>query len=163
MHNTKFYSVHGLPPTRGKEPDITTARDMATLSRGIVEISGSPEIYINDGGGSSVPDVPEPFIMRTHNHLLKDFEGCDGLKTGYFSAAGFSIAATAKKNDVRAIAVVLGSKTSKERDKHARLLLSKGLMEILLNPPAPEVAEHEPVEVAEAEKSGTAGRVYKDP
>ena len=45
---------------------------------------------------------------------------------------------------MRAIAVVLGSPSSKERDKYARLLLSKGLMEILINSPAPEIVEKEP-------------------
>lgn len=149
MHHTKFYSVHGLPPSRGKKPDVTTARDMAKLSR---ELLKYPEAlkYTSTRVREFRPDAPEPFIMRTHNHLLKDFEGCDGLKTGYFYAAGFSIAATAQKNEARAIAVVLGSPSSKERDKHARLLLSKGLMEILLNPPA-AVAEKEAPEEDQAE------------
>jgi D-alanyl-D-alanine carboxypeptidase (penicillin-binding protein 5/6) len=141
MNNTVFYSVHGLPPSGKNPPDVTTARDMAMLSR---ELLKYPEAlkYTSTEVREFRPDAPEPFIMRTHNHLLKDFEGCDGLKTGYFSAAGFSICATARKKNVRAIAVVLGSVSSKERDKHARLLLSKGLMEILLNPPAaPAVAE----------------------
>ena len=146
MENTKFYSVHGLPPSGKNKPDVTTARDMAILSR---ELLKYPEAlkYTSTKVRKFRLDAPEPFIMRTHNHLVKDFEGCDGLKTGYFWAAGFSIAATAQKNDVRAIAVVLGSPSSKERDKHARLLLSKGLMEILLNPPPPPPAVAEETSV----------------
>ncbi len=149
MKDTVFHSVHGLPPSGSKKPDVTTARDMAKLSR---ELLKYPETlkYTSTKVREFRPDVPEPFIMRTHNHLLKDFEGCDGLKTGYFRAAGFSIAATAQKKDVRAIAVVLGSVSSKERDKQARLLLSKGLMDILINPPAPVVVEKDP-EPAEIE------------
>lgn len=140
MKDTVFSSVHGLPPSGKKKPDVTTARDMAKLSR---ELLKYPETlkYTSTKVRKFRPDIPKPFIMRTHNHLLKDFEGCDGLKTGYFRTAGFSIAATAQKKDVRAIVVVLGSVSSKERDKHARLLLSKGLMEILMNPPPAPVVE----------------------
>jgi D-alanyl-D-alanine carboxypeptidase (penicillin-binding protein 5/6) len=149
MSNTVFYSVHGLPPSGKNPPDITTARDMAKLSRELLKYPEAVK-YTSTKVREFRPDAPEPFIMRTHNHLLKDFEGCDGLKTGYFNAAGFSICATAQKKDARAIVVVLGSASSKERDKHARLLLSKGLMDILINQPAPEVVEKEP-EQAEAE------------
>ena len=140
MKDTKFYSVHGLPPSGDRKADVTTARDMATLSR---ELLRYPEAlkYTSTTVRKFRPEAPEPFIMRNHNHLLKDFEGCDGLKTGYFYAAGFSIAATAQKSNARAIAVVLGSSSSKGRDEQARLLLSRGLMKILLNPPAPAVAE----------------------
>lgn len=142
MKNTKFYSVHGLPPSRGEKPDVTTARDMALLSRELVMNYPETLKYTSTTVRKFRLDAPEPFIMRTHNHLLKDFDGCDGLKTGYFYAAGFSIAATAQKNDARAIVVVLGSPASKERDKQARVLLSKGLMDILLNSPdADAVAE----------------------
>jgi D-alanyl-D-alanine carboxypeptidase (penicillin-binding protein 5/6) len=143
MHNTEFHSVHGLPPSGKNPPDVTTARDMAKLSRELLKYPEAVK-YTSTKVREFRPDAPEPFIMRTHNHLLKDFEGCDGLKTGYFSAAGFSICATAQKKDARAIAVVLGSASSKERDKQARLLLSKGLMEILINSLAPEVVEKEP-------------------
>jgi D-alanyl-D-alanine carboxypeptidase (penicillin-binding protein 5/6) len=134
MKNSEFHSVHGLPPGKDQQPDVTTARDMALLSR---ELLKYPEAlkYTSTQLREFRPDAPEPFIMRTHNHLLRDFEGCDGLKTGYFSAAGFSIAATAKKNNLRAIAVVMGSPSSRERDKHARSLLSKGLMDLMQNQP----------------------------
>jgi len=157
MENTAFYSVHGLPPSGKNLPDVTTARDMAKLSR---ELLKYPEAlkYTSIKVREFRPDAEEPFIMRTHNHLLKDFEGCDGLKTGYFNAAGFSISATARKKGVRAIAVVLGSASSKERDKQARLLLSKGLMDILINPPAPVIVEKGP-EPAEAEIGETVQEI----
>ena len=148
MKNTKFYSVHGLPPSRGEKPDVTTARDMALLSRELVVNYPEALKYTATTVRKFRLDAPEPFVMRTHNHLLKDFDGCDGLKTGYFYAAGFSMAATAQKNDARAIVVVLGSPSSKERDKQARVLLSKGLMDILLNSPN-AVAETETVAAPE--------------
>ncbi len=68
--------------------------------------------------------------MRTHNHLLKNFVGCDGFKTGYFKAAGFSIVATAKRKGVRLIVVVLGSKDRKVRDAKATELFTKGFSKV---------------------------------
>ncbi len=138
MKNTVFHSVHGLPPSKNQFPDVSTPRDMAKLCR---ELLKHPEAlkYTSTKIRKFRPDAKEPFIMRAHNHLLKDFDGCDGFKTGYFRAGGFSIAATAKKSGARAIAVVFGSVSSKIRDKNARILLSKGLMEILTNPPPPAV------------------------
>jgi serine-type D-Ala-D-Ala carboxypeptidase (penicillin-binding protein 5/6) len=148
MKNTVFHSVHGLPPSRKQLPDVSTPRDMAKLCQ---ELLKHPEAlkYTSTKVREFRPDVKEPFIMRTHNHLLKDFDGCDGLKTGYFRAGGFSIAATAKKSGVRAIAVVFGSVRSKTRDEKARILLSKGLMEILTNPSPPVAKAAEKVKVPE--------------
>ncbi len=139
MKDTVYYSVHGLPPGKDQQPDVTTARDMAKLCR---ELLKHPETlkYTSTQMREFRPDAPEPFIMRTHNHLLQHFEGCDGFKTGYYGAAGFSIAATAQKNGARAIAVVLGSTGRKLRDEKASILLSKGLMEILKKHPAPPPA-----------------------
>jgi serine-type D-Ala-D-Ala carboxypeptidase (penicillin-binding protein 5/6) len=137
MKDTVFHSVHGLPPGRDQLPDVSTPRDIAKLCQ---ELLKHPETlqYTSTTERAFRPDAPQPFIMRSHNHLLGNMEGCDGLKTGYFSEAGFSIAATAAKKGVRAIAVVFGSKDRKVRDAKARELLSKGLMELVAAaPPAP--------------------------
>jgi len=114
--------VHGLPPADGQKVDVTTARDFAILCR---ELAKRTEVFTYTGtrardfrGGQ--------FIMRNHNHLLNKVDGCDGFKTGYFEAAGYSIAATAKRNGVRIIAIVMGSKDRKVRDAKAAELLAKG-------------------------------------
>ncbi len=126
MKKTRFYSVHGLPPAKGQKVDVTTARDFATLC---IYLSKNPEVYKYTG--TKVRDFRDgKFIMRTHNHLLKKVEGCDGFKTGFFAKAGFSIAATAKKNGVRIIAIVMGSKERKVRDAEAIRLLAKGFAKI---------------------------------
>ncbi len=136
MKDTVFHSVHGLPPGKGQLPDVSTPRDLARLSR---ELLKHPEtlLYTSTRERPFRPDTPEPFIMRSHNHLLKTMEGCDGLKTGYFRQAGFSIAATAQKKGGRAIAIVLGSAERKVRDAKARELLSKGLKELAASAPTP--------------------------
>lgn len=133
MKDSHFYSVHGLPPAKGQDVDQTTARDLAILSRelskrtDIFEYTSTKERPIRDG----------KFIMRNHNHLLGRVAGCDGFKTGYFQAAGFSIVATAQRNGVRIIAIVMGSKDRKVRDAKAEELLAKGFA---LVPSKPEVA-----------------------
>lgn len=122
MNNTHFYSVHGLPPSGGQKVDVTTARDFGILCR---ELSKRPDVFKYTG--TKVRDFRGgEFIMRTHNHLLDKVDGCDGFKTGYFTKAGFSIAATAQKNGVRIIAIVMGSKDRKVRDAKATELLAKG-------------------------------------
>ncbi len=125
MTATRFTSPHGLPPSRGNEPDVSTARDLATLSRHLIQherILAYSAIKVRMLRANSA----NPFEMRSHNHLLGKFAGCDGLKTGYFSAAGFSLAATAERNGRRLICVVLGSDASKLRDFQVMQLLERG-------------------------------------
>ena len=60
---------------------------------------------------------------RNHNNLLKNFEGTDGIKTGYTHASGYNLVASAVRGDRRLIGVVFGGKTSRSRDRHMRKLL----------------------------------------
>ena len=83
-------------------------------------------------------DADPPFIMTSSNRLLKTMRGCDGLKTGFFYAAGFSIAATAAKENQRAIAVVIGAESQKVRDTKAKKLLTNGLSELVEKTPPPK-------------------------
>ncbi|MBI3986458.1 MAG: D-alanyl-D-alanine carboxypeptidase [Lentisphaerae bacterium] len=123
MKSTKFHSVHGLPPASGGMPDVTTARDLALLAR---ELLRHPETLQYTSVREKVFRQNPLTVMQTHNRLLGKYEGCDGLKTGYFSKAGFSLVATAKRNDRRLIAVLLGSTAKEVRDPKAAELLSKG-------------------------------------
>lgn len=127
MTHTSFQSVHGLPPGAGQQPDRTTARDFAVLCRELVLKHPETLRYTSTREREFRPAIPEKkVIMRTHNHLLSQVQGCDGLKTGYFANAGFSIAATATRKSQRVIAVVLGSSDRKVRDAKAADLIQKG-------------------------------------
>ncbi len=137
MIHTTFYSPHGLPPSSGQKGDTSTARDLALLARAL--ITQHPEIFTY----TSVKTRPfrnGKFIMQSHNHLLHDVAGCDGLKTGFISAGGFSIVATAKRGGRRVIAVVLGSKDRLVRDARAAELLAKGFAALPPLPPPVVVA-----------------------
>jgi D-alanyl-D-alanine carboxypeptidase (penicillin-binding protein 5/6) len=126
MNNTVFHSVHGLPPSKGQEHDVTTARDLSILCR---EVLKHPDTlrYSSTRERPFRPNVPgKTVIMRTHNHLLGHLEGCDGLKTGYIAASGYSIAVTAARNGQRVIVIVFDSPSLKTRDAKAAELAAKG-------------------------------------
>lgn len=126
MDSTEIHSVHGLPPAAGQQPDVTTARDLSILCRELMkhpralEYTATQERPFRDG----------EFIMRTHNSLLLKVPGCDGLKTGYFRKAGYSIAATAERQGNRIIAIVLDSKDRVARNRKAEELLAYGFREL---------------------------------
>jgi len=143
MHSTVFHSVHGLPPAPGQEHDVTTARDLSILCRELVLKHPDTLRYTSTRERPFRPNAgPKTIIMRTHNHLLGHVEGCDGLKTGYITQAGFSIAVTASRHGQRIIAIVLDSIDLKTRDAKAKELVAKGFT--VLEPaasPAPHSAQ----------------------
>jgi D-alanyl-D-alanine carboxypeptidase (penicillin-binding protein 5/6) len=115
MVDSEFHSVHGLPPSKGQQEDSSSCSDLAILAR---ELLKYPKIL----EWTSVPSAgfrDNKFIMNNHNKLLFKFPGTDGLKTGYYRETGFNVAATAKRNDLRFIVVVLGSPSAKIRDNVA--------------------------------------------
>jgi serine-type D-Ala-D-Ala carboxypeptidase (penicillin-binding protein 5/6) len=136
MKSTIFRSVHGLPPAQGQEHNISSPRDLAVLSLALLK---HPDVlrYTSVRERPFRPDAKEPFIMRTHNHLLGHFEGCDGLKTGYYTKAGYTIAATAQRNGVRLVAVVMGCATRPARDAKAQELLAQGFAMMSTAPARP--------------------------
>ncbi len=125
MRNTRFYSVNGLPPSDKVSFDQTTAREMAILALKVLEY---PKILT----WTSLREYalrPTDKPKENTNKLLKDVPGCDGLKTGYIMAAGFCLTATAKQNDIRLVAVVMGS-DKKGRFTHTKSLLEQGFQMI---------------------------------
>ena len=138
MRDTVFHSVHGLPPGPGQQPDVTTARD---LSRLCMELLRHPDTlrYTSTRQRPFRTNVPgKTVVMLTHNHLLGHLEGCDGLKTGWIAAAGYSIAVTAARHGQRVIVVVLDSTTRPLRDAKAAQLAAKGFALLSGSPrPAP--------------------------
>lgn len=156
MTSTEFHSIHGLPPGSGQKPDVTTPRDLTRLARELLKYPDTLRYTSTRERGFR----NDTFILRTHNHLMGRVEGCDGMKTGYFSAAGYSIVATARRGNNRVIAVVMGSASRTLRDAKATELLAKGFMLMpqkpaiaapITNPP-PVLAPPAPPE------SGSAGR-----
>ena len=116
MENTNFVNAHGLP-----HPDhYTTARDLATLSQAILRFPESYALY-------SQHDYTFNNIRTTNrNRLLFKDPSVDGLKTGHTQEAGYCLVASAKRNDMRLISVVMGAKSESARERETQKLLSYG-------------------------------------
>ena len=136
MSKTEFHSVHGLPPDAGQKPDISTPRDLAVLAMALLR---HPDI-LKYTATRIKGFRNESFEMRSHNRLLGSFEGCNGLKTGYFRAGGYSIIASAKRGDQYYIAVVAGSPDKNERDAKAKELLAMAFSSTAPGKPASKTA-----------------------
>ncbi|MFH0994804.1 MAG: D-alanyl-D-alanine carboxypeptidase family protein [Pseudomonadota bacterium] len=115
MADSRFHSMHGLPPSRGQEPDMTSCADLAILAG---QLLAHPKV-LEWTSLKTAPFRDGTLIMQNHNRLMNRFSGMDGLKTGFYREAGYSIAATAKINNLRLIAVVMGSSAAKTRDTFA--------------------------------------------
>ncbi|HEY8239844.1 MAG TPA: D-alanyl-D-alanine carboxypeptidase, partial [Kiritimatiellia bacterium] len=153
MKNTVFTSVHGLPPTSGSgvDPDTTTARDLSILCLELLRKHPEALTYTGTRMRGFRNDAVQ---MVNHNRLLTSVRGCDGLKTGFISAAGFSICVTAQRDGRRVIAIVLGSKDRKVRDAKASELIEKGFIALPeQKATAPQPVKMEPAPAAAAEKA----------
>jgi serine-type D-Ala-D-Ala carboxypeptidase (penicillin-binding protein 5/6) len=122
LNDTHYYSVHGLPPAAGQSADISSAYDCAMLARELVKY---PDV-LRWSAIDTAPFRNGTFQLRNTNHLVRTFNGCDGLKTGFYYKAGFNVVATAHRNGLRLIAVVLGSPRKNENFKQAAVLMSEG-------------------------------------
>lgn len=123
MQDTTYTSVHGLPPGKGEEPDLTSSNDMALLAREIVTKHSE---VLQWSSLDTEPFRDGQFIMTNTNRLVRQLDGCDGLKTGYYREAGFSVTATARQKGVRIIAVVMGCEKGKDRFSEASRLIKWG-------------------------------------
>ena len=121
LKNTQFKNCTGLD----EEGHYSTAYDMAVIARellkheDILKFSSKYEDYLR-------VNTPNKFWLVNTNKLVKFYEGADGLKTGHTDAAKYCLAATAKKNDMRLIAIVLGEEVSKVRNSETMALLDYG-------------------------------------
>jgi D-alanyl-D-alanine carboxypeptidase len=117
MASTTFRNASGLPDNRQQ----STARDMARLSQAL--IWNFPEYYRYFSTRNwSYNGV----AYRNHNRLLGDYDGMDGLKTGYIRASGFNLAASAVRGNLRLIAVMFGGDTARQRNQRVAQLLDNG-------------------------------------
>lgn len=126
MENTHFEDCCGLTDSDGH---YSSARDVAIMSRELItkhpEIFEYTKIWMEDithenARGSS------KFTLSSTNKLLKMYEWTTGLKTGSTSKAKYCLSATAKKDQIEMIAVVMGSSNNKVRFQDAMSLLNYG-------------------------------------
>lgn len=117
MASTTYRNASGLP----NPGQLTTARDLAKLARALYRDFPKEYAYF----------ATEEFTYNgatyvNHNHLMRSFEGMDGIKTGYIRASGFNLAASAVRNDRRLVGVVMGGQSAHARDLEMAQLLNDG-------------------------------------
>lgn len=121
MKNTTFKNCTGLPA----EGHLSTAYDIALMSKellkhkDILKFTGTYMETISEGRKT-------PIELVNHNKLVRFFKGCDGLKTGYTQEAKYCISATATRDGVRILSVIMGAPTFKIRNRDAGILLNHG-------------------------------------
>ncbi len=136
MRSTVFRNAHGLP-----DPEqVTTARDMATLSLALYDhFPQHARVFATrqfNYAGSA---------YRNHNTMLGSFEGMEGIKTGYTRASGFNLSASVRRNGQHVVAVVMGGRTAQARNAEMRTLLTRSLTR------ATATKSRRPVQIARAE------------
>jgi serine-type D-Ala-D-Ala carboxypeptidase (penicillin-binding protein 5/6) len=117
MTSSHFVNATGLP----NEDEYTTARDMATLASALIR--NFPEYY---EWHSTREFKYNNITQYNRNKLLWRDKSVDGLKTGHTSSAGYCLVASAKRDDMRLVSVVLGTASSKERARQSQTLLNYG-------------------------------------
>ncbi|RXT13836.1 D-alanyl-D-alanine carboxypeptidase family protein [Ammoniphilus sp. CFH 90114] len=112
LQNTNFANTNGLPANN----HFSTAHDIAMMSRELLkheEITKYTSLYQD----YLRKDSSRPFWLVNTNKLVRFYPGADGLKTGYTSEAKYCLTATAKRDNMRVVAVVMGEPDSKTRNK----------------------------------------------
>ena len=123
MNDTNFVNCTGLDDDPSAKDHLTSAYDIALMSRELLvnhpDIQKFSTIWmdtIRDGA----------FGLSNTNKLVRFYQGCTGLKTGYTSGAGHCLSASAERDGLHLIAVVLGAESSKDRFQACKQLLDYG-------------------------------------
>lgn len=118
MKNTHFMNSNGLPV----ENHYSSAYDIALLSRELMKyelirsFTGKYQDYLRK-------DSEKPFWLVNTNKLVRFYDGADGIKTGYTSEAKFCLSASAMRDGMRVIAVVMGAPSTKVRNAEVTQML----------------------------------------
>ena len=142
MTNTKFVNCTGLDDGENADEHLTTARDIAIMSRALLmheKIKEYTTIWMDTVRNGE-------FGLSNTNKLVRFYDGTTGLKTGYTSAAGYCLSASAERDGMELIAVVMHCASSTDRFESAKAMLNYGFSNFALVDPLAGV-EVRPVEV----------------
>jgi len=121
LTHTHFENATGLHHPK----QVTTARDMAKLAQYLVhEYPGFYEYFSQQ----SFEHNGKPY--NTHNYLMSEYEGMDGIKTGYTTPSGHNMVSSAVRDGKRLIGVVFGRHSREDRDHDMAALLDKGFRKL---------------------------------
>jgi len=121
MKNTHFDNTNGLDDTT--ETHLTSSRDIALMSRELIvkhpSVLNYTTIWQDTIRGGA-------FTLTNTNKLVRFYNGANGLKTGFTSKSGYCISATAKRDGLQLIAVIMGAESSDKRNLTAKRLFDYG-------------------------------------
>lgn len=155
--NTTFKNVHGLDT----EGHLTTAKDMSIMAREllkheeILNYSSIYEEFLNKPDGSST------WMVNT-NKLIKYYNGLDGLKTGFTKNAGYCLTATAKRNNMRLISVVMNEPTTEKRSSDTIKLLNYGFANYKIKVVMPKDQDLGSIEIKNGKKETVGIKLTED-
>ena len=132
MKDTHFVNCTGLDDDENAREHLTSAYDIAIMSRELMlnhpDIQKFTTIWMDTVRGGA-------FGLSNTNKLVRFYPGATGLKTGFTSSAGYCLSATAQRDGLGLIAVILGSKTSQERFAGCKAMLDYGFANFALVKP----------------------------
>ena len=148
MNDTNFVNCTGLDDGEGAENHRTSAYDIAVMSRELLKnhplIKNYTTIWMDTVRNGT-------FGLSNTNKLIRFYSGATGLKTGFTSGAGYCLSATALRDGMELIAVVMGAETSQARNAACKSLLDYGFANFaVVTPELTEVADV-PVKLGRAE------------
>ncbi len=135
MQDTHFVNCTGLDDETNAREHLTSAYDIALMSRELLtqhpDIKKFTTIWMDTLRNGT-------FGLANTNKLVRFYQGATGLKTGFTSQAGYCLSASAQREGLELIAVVMGAETSQERFAACKQLLDYGFANFALVRPAPE-------------------------
>ena len=126
LTSTNFVNVTGFDD----DNHYTSAKDMAIIAQNLLKYKDIILNYTSMYDGYIRENSENPFWLVNTNKLVKYYDGLDGLKTGFTSKSGFCLTATAKRNNLRLISVVMKAETSEKRNKITTTLMDYGFAQI---------------------------------
>ena len=178
MQDTHFVNCTGLDDSPEAKEHRTTAWDIAIMSRELLrnhpDIKKYTTIWMDTLRNGS-------FGLSNTNKMVRYYKGTTGLKTGFTRGAGFCLSASARRENMELIAVVLGARTSKERFRACKSMLDYGFANFsLASPELPEnprvavalgrektvgveLGENQGLVVEKGQREGIRSRVYLEP
>ena len=155
MNDTNFVNCTGLDDDESAKDHKTSAYDIAVMSRELLK--NHPDIKkfttiwmdtVRDGA----------FGLSNTNKMVRFYSGCTGLKTGFTSGAGYCLSASAERDGMELIAVVMGSATSQERFAACKSMLDYGFANFALYTPQMQEGASVPVKLGAAPSVGAVNR-----
>ena len=153
MNDTNFVNCTGLDDGAEAANHKTSAYDIALMSRELLknhpDIKKFTTIWMDTVRNGA-------FGLSNTNKMVRFYSGCTGLKTGFTSNAGYCLSASAERDGMELIAVVMGAKTSQERFAACKSMLDYGFANFALYTPVLQEGASVPVKLG---KTGTVGAV----